>query len=368
MNRVLAVCPEPYQTDSHGRVVRSATGTPVKRPEVLCAQLAAVADALRAAGVAVTVPPVPNAQTPSTRTADWAEYRLQHPFVGAWLEVEELTPLLQFVSRLPDGTVHPTYAVLVRTGRTSCSGPNIQQVPRGGNVRAAFVASPGHLLLAVDYSFAELRALAAHCSHKYGRSNLADVIRAGIDPHAHTAALMLGVPVEEFLSWKNDAPGEEGAALQAKYTVARQAAKAINFGVPGGLGGAALGDYARTSYGVTLTAAEATARRDLLTRTIYPELNNYLAEDGSAIVARNLHAEPVAVGAERGDVSLGSICKILSGNPMRADGTPYERTFVSRVWASLTGLNRDPELADRLSRRIPDAALAAAVCTAGSRP
>ena len=189
VSRVRAVCPELYRTDRQGRVVRGAAGGPVKRPEVLCAQLAAAADALRADGVAVTVPPVPNTQTPSTRTAEWAEYRHQHPFVGAWLDVEELTPLLQFVSRLPEDEVHPTYAVLVRTGRTSCSGPNVQQVPRGGNVRAAFVASPGHLLLAVDYSFAELRALAAHCSHTYGRSNLADVIRAGADPHAHTAAL-----------------------------------------------------------------------------------------------------------------------------------------------------------------------------------
>ena len=164
---------------------------------------------------------------------------------------------------------------------------------------------------------------------------------------------MVGVPVAEFLTWKNDAPGEEGAALQAKYAAARQAAKAINFGVPGGLGGAALGDYARSHYGIALTALEATARRDLLTRTIYPELSEYLAEDGSAIVARNLHAEPVAVRAELGDVSLGSIRKILSGDPTRADGVPYERTFVSRVWAGLTGLNRDPELTDRLDRRAP---------------
>ncbi len=363
--QVRAVCPELYRTDGQGRVARGATGGPVKRPEVLGAQLAAVVDALRAAGVAVTVPPGPDAQTPSTRTADWAAYRHRHPFVGAWLEVEELTPLLQFVSRLPEGALHPRYEVMVRTGRTACSGPNVQQVPRGGSVRAAFVASPGHLLLAVDYSVAELRALAAHCLHTYGRSNLADVIRAGADPHAHTAALMLGVPVEEFLTWKNDSAGRDGAARRAKYAAARQAAKAINFGVPAGLGGEALRAYARARYGVALTAAEAAARRDLLTRTIYPELCEYLAEDGAAIVGRNLHAVPDAVRAELGDVSPGAIRKVLAGDAVRADGTPYERTFVSRVWAGLTGLNRNPELAERLGRRAPGGALAAAVCDAG---
>jgi DNA polymerase I-like protein with 3'-5' exonuclease and polymerase domains len=75
---------------------------------------------------------------------------------------------------------------MVRSGRTSCSGPNIQQIPRESVFRQAFVPSPGHFLLAVDYSFIELRTLAAHLLHRYGSSTLAEVIKEGMDPDAFT--------------------------------------------------------------------------------------------------------------------------------------------------------------------------------------
>ena len=71
--------------------------------------------------------------------------------------------------------------------------PNIQNLPRKGGLREAFVASPGHVLLIVDYSFIELRTLAAVCEARYGSSRLAEVIRAGVDPHAYTAAMFEGM-------------------------------------------------------------------------------------------------------------------------------------------------------------------------------
>lgn len=69
------------------------------------------------------------------------------------------------------GRIHPSYSVMVRTGRTSCSSPNIQQIPRNDEFRQAFVAPPGHFLLTADYSFIELRTLAATALHRYGRSS-----------------------------------------------------------------------------------------------------------------------------------------------------------------------------------------------------
>src|SRR5262249_58039715 len=107
-------------------------------------------------------------------------------------------------SRQPFSTVHPSYSTMVRTGRTSASAPNIQQIPKDSAFRQTFVASPGHLLLAVDYRFIELVTFAATAMHRYGRSNMADVIKAGVDPHAHTAAMMLGVSPEGFLTWKDN--------------------------------------------------------------------------------------------------------------------------------------------------------------------
>lgn len=351
--RLRAVCPELYRIDAHGRLLNGPSGAPVLRAEVLVAQLAAIR---RELGAGVGVCPPTTDGTTSTKLAVWSAYRDRHPFVRDWLETEEATNLLRHLAPLTGDAVHPEYAVLVRTGRTACSGPNVQQVPHAGNLRSVFVPSPGHLLLAVDYTFAELRALAAHLLHQFGRSALADVIRSGADPHAHTAALMLGVPVNEFVAWKSDGPARAGL-----FDAARQAAKAINFGVPAGLGVEGLRTYARTAFGVTLTTEEARVRRHRLVHEIYPELAEYLAEDGPGIVARNLHTASEEVRAELNEIPFGAIRKVLAG----ASGTRHPRPFVSHIWSSLSGLNRNPALVDRLNRRAPNERLAVEVCDAG---
>ena len=67
---------------------------------------------------------------------------------------------------------------------------------RGASARRSS-PRPGHLFLIVDYSFIELRTLAAVCEARYGRSRLADVIRAGIDPHCYTAAMFEGMELDD---------------------------------------------------------------------------------------------------------------------------------------------------------------------------
>jgi DNA polymerase I-like protein with 3'-5' exonuclease and polymerase domains len=271
-------------------------------------------------------------------------------------------------------TVHPAYTVMVRTGRTSCSNPNVQQIPRDSAFRQSFQASAGHLLLAVDYSFIELCTFAATALNRYGWSDMAEVIKAGADPHAHTAAMMLGVPAEEFLRWKdNEAVAEKGTidskevvvAFKDKYDKARQMAKPVNFGVPGGLGVRSLVSYAHSTYKVDFTEEEARERRERLTKQIYKELDLYLAEDGVVILARTLQAPLWEVRNELNDIHLTCVRKVLTGDPRRADGRPYQRTFVSQIWASLAGLNRNPELAGDLAARRPSPELAARVCHAG---
>jgi DNA modification methylase/DNA polymerase I-like protein with 3'-5' exonuclease and polymerase domains len=277
-------------------------------------------------------------------------------------------------NRRPFYTVRPSYNAMVRTGRTSCSNPNIQQIPKDSAFRQSFVATPGHYLLAIDFSFIELRTFAATALHRYGWSDMAAVIKAGVDPHAHTAAMMLGVPAEEFLRWKgNEAIAEtvtvDGREVEIswkdKFDKARSQAKPVNFGVPGGLGAASLVSYAHSTYKVDFTLEQAKECRELLTKKIYKELDLYLAEDGAAILARNLQAPLWEVRNELGDTSLSSVRKILTGDPKRTDGKPYQHTFVSRVWASLVGLNHNPELTEALSTRQPSKELAARVCHAG---
>jgi DNA polymerase-1 len=83
------------------------------------------------------------------------------------------------------------------TGRVSSSDPNLQNIPirteMGRQIRRAFVAPPGWLLLAADYSQVELRVL-AHVAQEEG---LIDAFRQGLDIHKATAAKLFGVPVEQ---------------------------------------------------------------------------------------------------------------------------------------------------------------------------
>jgi hypothetical protein len=186
--------------------------------------------------------------------------------------------------------------------------------------------------------------------------------------------MMLGVPVDEFKTWKgNETVVEEvlkdgtkvRVKLKERYDKARQAAKPVNFGVPGGLGVASLVTYARSTYKVDLSLEEAKERRELLTKKVYRELDLYLAEDAPVTVARNLQAPLWEARNELGATHLTCNRKVLAGDPKRRDGKAYQKTFVSGIWASIAGLNRNPELKEALEQRQPSAELAARVCHAG---
>jgi DNA polymerase I-like protein with 3'-5' exonuclease and polymerase domains len=255
--------------------------------------------------------------------------------------------------------IFPSYKPLVRTGRVSCSKPNVQQLPRGGGLRGAFVPSSGHLLLAVDYSTAELRTLAVHCRHRFGTSSLGDVFAAEVDPHAHTAAMLRGVPVEKFLAWKDDPLRKD------QYESDRQSAKPVNFGVPGGLGAESLERYARRVYKVEMTTDQATQHREKLIYEIYPELALYLAEDAHAILADNLQADVEEVRRRLGNIHLSSVRKILEGDPKTRHGRAYSEQFVWNTWTALSKVNRNANLQEALRSKVPDNKLARRVCQTG---
>ncbi len=103
------------------------------------------------------------------------------------------------------------------TGRLSSVNPNLQNIPirteLGREIRAAFIAEPGHVLLAADYSQIELRLLA----HFSGDKLLVEAYRAGEDIHTLTASQVFGVPP---------------LMVNAEH---RRRAKAVNFGIVYGL-------------------------------------------------------------------------------------------------------------------------------------
>ncbi|WP_035303928.1 DNA polymerase I [Brevundimonas aveniformis] len=114
--------------------------------------------------------------------------------------------------------VHTSYQLAAAsTGRLASSDPNLQNIPirteTGRQIRRAFIAAPGHVLISADYSQIELRLLA----HIGDIPELKAAFAAGLDIHAATASEMFGVPVEGM-------PAET-----------RRRAKAINFGIVYGI-------------------------------------------------------------------------------------------------------------------------------------
>jgi DNA polymerase I len=95
------------------------------------------------------------------------------------------------------GRVHTSFNQMVAaTGRLSSSNPNLQNIPirtpEGQKIRRAFVAAPGHLFLAADYSQIDLRVLA----HYADDQALIDDFRAGRDIHRQTAAEVFRVSAD----------------------------------------------------------------------------------------------------------------------------------------------------------------------------
>ncbi|MEE9271881.1 MAG: DNA polymerase I [Robiginitomaculum sp.] len=112
------------------------------------------------------------------------------------------------------GRVHTSFSLAsTTTGRLSSSNPNLQNIPirteDGRKIRTAFIAEPGNILVAADYSQVELRVLA----HVADLPTMKQAFSDGVDIHAMTASEMFGVPIEGMDS------------------TTRRRAKAINFGI-----------------------------------------------------------------------------------------------------------------------------------------
>jgi DNA polymerase-1 len=151
-----------------------------------------------------------------------------------------------------DGRVHTTFnQAVAATGRLSSSDPNLQNIPirtqTGREIRKAFVADEGWVLLSADYSQVELRIL-AHISQD---ENLIETFRSGADIHRATAAGMFNIPPEELTVEQ------------------RRAAKTINFGVLYGMSAFRLSNELNISTGEAKAWIEAYFAR-------YPKIQEYL--------------------------------------------------------------------------------------------
>ena len=196
---------------------------------------------------------------PSTKEEVLQELALDYPLPKVLLEHRGLAKLKStYTDKLPTminrttKRIHTSYHQAgTATGRLSSSDPNLQNIPirtaEGRRVRQAFIAPPGHRLIAADYSQIELRIMA----HLSGDENLLKAFDQGQDVHRATAAEVFGVNLAQVT------------------TDQRRSAKAINFGLIYGMSAFGL------SRQLNISRKQAAEYIDLYFAR-YPGVQNYM--------------------------------------------------------------------------------------------
>jgi len=158
-----------------------------------------------------------------------------------------------------DGRVHTNYNITgAVTGRSSCSQPSLQNVPRDALVRSLYIASPGNMLVEADLRQAEIATIAAVS----GEETFIRAFREGLDIHSETFKTLYDLPSDY-----------ECTALE------RKSAKAINFGLVYGL--TAIGLARR----LNITIEEATEFINLYFQQL-PNIARWMAKQ-KALVKRD---------------------------------------------------------------------------------
>ncbi|HEV8722250.1 MAG TPA: DNA polymerase I [Candidatus Binatia bacterium] len=148
----------------------------------------------------------------STDAAELEKLAGSHPIVASLLEYREVSKLKNGFSEMllalidpQSQRIHTTYEqTTAATGRLSSTAPNLQNIPirgeLGRQIRRAFIAPSGHVLLSADYSQIELRVLAHLCEDE----TFCQAFAQGHDFHATIAAKVYGVGSNDVTSAMRD--------------------------------------------------------------------------------------------------------------------------------------------------------------------
>jgi DNA polymerase-1 len=162
----------------------------------------------------------------STAASELEKLREGNPIIEFVEEHRELAKLQNtYVDVLPTlinkktGRIHTSFnQAVASTGRLSSSDPNLQNIPirteLGKEIRKAFIAEEGNVLISADYSQIELRIVASLAKDE----KMIEIFAQGEDIHRATAAAINGVPLDKVTKEM------------------RSAAKEVNFGVLYGMG------------------------------------------------------------------------------------------------------------------------------------
>ena len=170
--------------------------------------------------------------------------KIDHPIAELLVSYKEVAKRVSTYGRsvidsffdADSGRVYPVYFQNgTATGRMSCGGPNIQQIPKARAFRACFCTAPKSALIKADYSQVELRIAAVLANDP----TMLQAFREETDLHALTASRILHIPLDQ---------------VEPRH---RQLAKSVNFGLLYGMGVNGLKQDAEAKYGVRMSDREA---------------------------------------------------------------------------------------------------------------
>jgi DNA polymerase-1 len=236
------------------------------------------------------------------------QHRELHKLKGTYIDA-----LPQLVAA--DGRVHTTFnQAVAATGRLSSSDPNLQNIPirtqLGREIRKAFIADEGSVLISADYSQVELRVLA----HISGDESLIETFRRGADIHRATASKMFNIPEAELTAEQ------------------RRGAKVINFGVLYGM------SAFRLSNELGISGAQAKDWIDAYF-TRYPKIQEYL--DRTLVDARNTGKVTTLFGRVRYIPEIHNRSFTVRGNAERmATNAPIQGTAADILKMAMIALER----------------------------
>jgi DNA polymerase I len=263
--------------------------------------------------------PVDNTGKPSASRAALREYVGDHRVVAeylAWKRVEKRRQMVEALLKHlgSTGFIKASYMQLgADTGRMSCIGPNLQQIPRDSRFRACVKAPAGWKLVVADYAQMELRLAAAEAEDPL-------MIRAfqdGLDLHTVTAMQIYGVSENEVTKEM------------------RQISKSANFGLLYGSGARGLRNYA-AGMGVQMDLAEAGEIRAKF-HAVYTGISRWQRENAAQA---NRHRSDAAIrirnsGLRRilpGDYNS---LTVRSNTPIQGAGAAVLKRTLGKLWPLL---------------------------------
>ena len=237
-----------------------------------------------------------------------------------WRQLSKLkgtyTDALQGHIHAETGRVHTSFSLAATsTGRLASTDPNLQNIPvrteEGRQIRHAFIAERGNVLISLDYSQIELRILA----HIAGIDALKDAFHKGLDIHAMTASEVFGVPIEGM------------------DPMVRRQAKAINFGVIYGISAYGLSNNLRIPQSEAKQFIDAYFER-------FPGIRDYMNRTKDAarthgfvetLFGRRIHTPEINSKGPRG----GFAARAAINAPIQGSAADIIRRAMIRIPATL---------------------------------